>query len=346
MGADPTLVNAAYRMGMANVPHDFSASFNKQYEGIIAANQAFADMLSEIPKGIAHIGEKAAERRKEVADWDKKYMMAQIDAAGGSPLKFLEDEFKAGLDVSSKDSLTTDLLKSKVKANGPIYQRDGGLNKAFFDAAHTTPNEIYDKLKAINAKTFLTAKDKADKASLYQDIENWKNKRINDKALIKFACDAVESDLVNYTNMNPELKVLLGQLVDQKADFNDLGIEIFTRDGDYQTMIQYTTNRMETEYEYNKRLEGYDLESKSPIPYEEGRMEVKETVVSSLSEIISNLRIKQVEAERGITGGVSLQVENAAERDAKSNTFKFSWESSKPEFIKTGLFTSSNPFSK
>ena len=68
MGADATLVAAAYRMGMANVPGDYSASFNKQYEGIIATNQAMADMMGEASKVIGDVGGQmvgAYRERKE-----------------------------------------------------------------------------------------------------------------------------------------------------------------------------------------------------------------------------------------------------------------------------------------
>ena len=53
MGADAALVNAAYRMGMASVPGDHSASFNKQYEGIIAANKAKAEMFGQVVETIS-----------------------------------------------------------------------------------------------------------------------------------------------------------------------------------------------------------------------------------------------------------------------------------------------------
>ena len=44
MGADATLVNMAYRAAIAKSPGDWSSSFDKQYEGIIAANQALANI--------------------------------------------------------------------------------------------------------------------------------------------------------------------------------------------------------------------------------------------------------------------------------------------------------------
>ena len=55
MGADATLVDMAYRAAMAKRPGDWSKSFDKQYEGIIAANQA-----------LANIGTKAVDAGKDI----------------------------------------------------------------------------------------------------------------------------------------------------------------------------------------------------------------------------------------------------------------------------------------
>ena len=75
MGADATLVTAAYRMGMANVPGDYSASFNKQYEGIIAASYAKSQLFASMAKGVSDITEgiykgkaKRDETRKTTFD--------------------------------------------------------------------------------------------------------------------------------------------------------------------------------------------------------------------------------------------------------------------------------------
>ena len=45
MGADSVLVNAALNLGMSRVPKDTAEIFNKQYEGLIAYNQAKADTI-------------------------------------------------------------------------------------------------------------------------------------------------------------------------------------------------------------------------------------------------------------------------------------------------------------
>jgi hypothetical protein len=45
MGADSVLVNAALNLGMSRVPKDTAEIFNRQYEGLIAYNQAKADTI-------------------------------------------------------------------------------------------------------------------------------------------------------------------------------------------------------------------------------------------------------------------------------------------------------------
>jgi hypothetical protein len=63
--ADATLVNAAQNAAMANVPGDWSRSLNKQYEGIIASNQAIANIGSTIAAGATELGIKGIKKRKK-----------------------------------------------------------------------------------------------------------------------------------------------------------------------------------------------------------------------------------------------------------------------------------------
>ena len=53
MKADATLVNAAFALGQSYVPADYSSIFEKQYEGIIAANAAKYKMYGDIAKSAA-----------------------------------------------------------------------------------------------------------------------------------------------------------------------------------------------------------------------------------------------------------------------------------------------------
>ena len=83
--ADATLVNAAYRMGMANVPADTSRIFQQQYEALAGIETAKLEMFGDIVEGVGELAEtgvkahyqiKDAKQRKE---WDKQYVNVMED---------------------------------------------------------------------------------------------------------------------------------------------------------------------------------------------------------------------------------------------------------------------------
>ena len=59
-GADATLVAAGFRLGQSYVPGDYSSIFEKQYQGLIAANKAKAqakiDVLKSIDEKVGGLG--------------------------------------------------------------------------------------------------------------------------------------------------------------------------------------------------------------------------------------------------------------------------------------------------
>ena len=68
-GADPTLVAAAYRLGQSYVPGDYSSIFEKQYQGLIAANKAKAQAGIDVLKSIGENVDDFMESKKEEEDW-------------------------------------------------------------------------------------------------------------------------------------------------------------------------------------------------------------------------------------------------------------------------------------
>jgi len=78
INADATLVNAAYRMGMANVPVDTSGIFKQQYEALAGIHAAKGQMVESAIKGIGGVLEQAVtttfqiKDAKDIREWWKR----------------------------------------------------------------------------------------------------------------------------------------------------------------------------------------------------------------------------------------------------------------------------------
>ena len=64
MGADATLVNMAYAASMANVPGNYSSSFNKQYEGLIASHKAQMGLVGTAAQAVGVISGSIAKKKR------------------------------------------------------------------------------------------------------------------------------------------------------------------------------------------------------------------------------------------------------------------------------------------
>ena len=80
MGADATLVNMAYHASIANVPGNYSSSFNKQYEGLIASHRAQMGLVGTAAQAVGVIGESIAKRK--AAEKESIFARTSLDAIG------------------------------------------------------------------------------------------------------------------------------------------------------------------------------------------------------------------------------------------------------------------------
>ena len=370
MGADAALVNAAYRMGMANVPGDYSASFNKQYEGIIAADKARAELFGTAVKTITGVMDGIVERKlKKDKDLDEafgsdspvKKTSEESDTGlpsltdilnvskGGEYKDVLNEEWKREINGGPENDVSSDYLKSVAQENESYYSEGNRMNLAFFDLAQQKPKAIYEKIKKLNQKAFPSSKTKQEIAQLYTDLETWKRDFIKLKGNLRGKLGLVNGNMANLNNMNPELKMLIAQIAEPNTDLAAQGIKLYNRDGDGEMMIKYTGNRMESKYQYNMRMaaergdfikpsevtgDGPELEE-GQTPYEEGKRttgEVERTI--SLKELLNSVLPMQLEAENGVIGTLDLANTMAAERDPRSKTFKHNDNSAKREILR------------
>ena len=307
MGADATLVNMAYRAAMAKAPGDWSKSFDIQFEGIIAANKALADAGKSFVGAFAKVQTGYLERVKKGEKKAQSVLEAQ---------ELWKHANGAG----------TTLIKDAAAKNK--YQNGEGLGKAFKDAAFSVPTDIYNNIVKTNKKVFQTKKDKQYISEQYDRLQRWKNDRISDKANIRQLVDGINSGLINLEKMHPEYKALLAQLIESKGDASSKGIRIYNRKSDDKLMVQFTPNRMESEYEYNIRIQNEDLD---PITYPSKRLETlpysDETAQQagmqtiSFQDLMDNVKYRELELQNGVHETVTSFDAIASARNPRSKTF-------------------------
>ena len=304
MGADATLVNMAYRAAMAKKPGDWSKSFDKQYEGIIAANEALASIGSEFIGAVKDVKVAQIERNK---DEEEKFRETL-----GSEYAYTIAE------AQQLDKYKNDAADTLITNNSKIftYENGEGLNASIRKAAYDVPANIYNNITETNKKIWKSKEDKQYIAEQYARLESWKSDRIKDKANVKQLSNAINSGLVNLKNMDPEYKALLAQIIDGKADLSEKGIRIYNRESDDKLMVEFTPNRMESEAEYNKRMQEVDggpsaYQTQPVAPYQgQTYVEQKAGLQSvSFDDLMGNVNYRELELQGDlveVVGGVSV----------------------------------------
>jgi len=364
MGADASLVNAAYRMGMSNVPGDYSVSFNKQYEGIVAASEARSKIFSSITSGYetvvgSALEAKQARDKKREAAFGKNYGKDIVDA-----------EYERELGSNPENDLATNFLSGVAGEYADYYgQPNGTLNKGFFDLAHHIPDEIYGTIKKADNALFPSRKNKRKKADAYARLEKYKNRLIKTKALVKEKVALISGGMANLENLDPKLKVLVGQLLEPDTDLTQQGIRLYHRDSDDKIMVEFTGNRFESKYDYNKKISesgdssgekardlkrtsgakkyqkildnlqvridaGRPLSEKEQVDYDEAKEKVGGKMVLSLEEIFGSVKGMQQDVEAGVIGVIDNASELAGKRDEKSRLFTVNDQDAKRTILK------------
>jgi len=252
MGADATLVNAAYASAMANVPGDWSKIFNKQYEGLLLAHTAkwgaFGDAFEKIGEEGKEIAQAATERQQA---WEDK-ITDKIDNIWET----------LGVDSITPGELAVANTKQSVSENQNHYQDGGPSNVGMFIAVQERFENIKNKIQAINKKKFPSKKEKQERILLYKNFDVMKRGMINDKAAAiqfhKANIDGVNS-LIDWDRMarmadkqeiDVELISLLKDVHDPNIDFKRAGITVRFNDKN-EKIIDYFEGRLGIQYNMN-----------------------------------------------------------------------------------------------
>ena len=104
--ADATLVNAAYRMGMANIPADTSKLFQRQFKAV--ADMHIAQMET-VGTGIL-AGINIMEKKDQARKWQQAYDQLSVDLLKESS-SFINDNYKNG---KGPDKDTVEAAKQEI----------------------------------------------------------------------------------------------------------------------------------------------------------------------------------------------------------------------------------------
>ena len=229
MAADQTLVSAAFALGRSNVPGDYSRIFNKQYEGLIASQNARYKMYGDITKTAGDIGTQMAkdniESNKKIKQMREDNMLATIDEAAAA-------------------------LKT------------GSQNKSIVDNATQALTDIKKEIEAIGDNPGF--KEKKKEKDLLIKAAKLRANSVRNKGALTTYMEAHTEGMIDYNSSmggsnNPQQENLLDLMVQVNspaADHPALGISMYTDEhmdlwieGD----IENITNRI---YEANKKKLG------------------------------------------------------------------------------------------
>ena len=265
MGADATLVNAAYAAAMAHVPGDWSKIFNKQYEGLLLAHtaksKAFGDAFQKFGEVVGEIGKKA-NLAQEIREAEDKLKLG------------LDDVYRElGIEPQTIGELTTNNAKVGVEKHEEHYSAKKPANPAGLDAMRERFELLKEEIEKISNKKFLTKKDKARRTKLYNDFGIMKDTAIRNKALaIQYhkAGFGGENSLLNWDRMatlvdegklDGDLVTLIKHLHDPTANLEDYGTRVRFNDKN-EMIIDYFVGRLGIEYTINN---GGNIETMSSI---------------------------------------------------------------------------------
>ena len=258
--ADATLVAAAYKMGMANVPADTSRTFMRQYEALGQIDTAKIELEKNIVSSAVTLGklgigfalDAATKKRQDKRDEEFNDEESGIDNVDNLVKDHVGSMGKNWSNYKTKaDPTTIDYQKKKIEV---IKEEITRLRKA----AKGNPENIA-KISELEKKV-----------SLWRDETNQGLSDINVHSEY-FKTDAVDNNTSfrtttssGDTEFSPTMALLYKDVMDPSVDLNDANITPFAQNGQEGYLFNPKEDRLALSYNLSKKsMLGYDPKAKT-----------------------------------------------------------------------------------
>ena len=298
MAADSTLVKAAFDLGKSRVPGDFSAIFNKQYEGLIAFNNQRAQGMADITKAAGGLAIDLTKAGVEIAQKNKEF---------NAEYKSMTDDYTSALNAESAD----------------IYKKGSSQNQSVVDHAHGVIDDYKAQITGLQADGNPNKKTKKKIMELYGDLEKFRGKLNEERANVLIANELYETDEVDLANSyggDPNLQAVAAIQRSPKGDQKAMGISYF-RNEDNDLVMRYPTNILNFAYLEGVRKDqmqaasgvdspGLDKSTQSTLP----QAEYETITVKALNSMI----VKKDHMSNNAANGVIEEAALASKAQDKS----------------------------
>lgn len=251
--ADATLVSAAYKMGMANVPADTSKTFMRQYEALAGIEVAKINMQQQNVQSVAALAMKGIDAYAKVKTAERQ--------------EERDTEFDSGF---------IDLARSTIQEKGKNwsnYKENGQV------ADQTTIDHQKKKLEVIKEELIRLKKlakgnpeNLAKIAQLEKNVIKWRDQTNKNVSDFKVHSELWLNDDVDISNsfkflnpktgieeFSPQMGFVYNSVMDPTVDLKDAGITPEERNGREGYLFDSRQDRLALEYKMSKAsMLGYD----------------------------------------------------------------------------------------
>ena len=265
--ADATLVAAAYKMGMANVPADTSKTFMRQYEALAGIEVAKINMQQQNIQSVATLATKGIDAYAKIKTAERQ--------------EGRDDEFDSGfIDAALVvDNLVKSTLQEEAK-NWSNYKENGQV------ADQTTIDHQKRKLEVIKEELIRLKKSAkgnpenlAKIAQLEKNVIKWRNQTNKNVSDFDIYAKMFENDDVNYAGsfnvlnpqtgveeFSPQIALLFSDVMDPTVDLKDANIIPEERNGREGYLFDSKQDRLALKYKTSKAsMLGYDPKAKTGL---------------------------------------------------------------------------------